>query len=131
MKTTSEPDGPLLDVIVIGGGQAGLATAWYLRRAGLSHVVLDAEEKPGGLYDALGVCVPEHRARLRELVDDHFRLAALVRDAGERARRAHGTEADVVLGEVARLAAALADHERRELEMVQAATAGDRSAAPA
>ena len=50
MKTTSEPDGPLLDVIVIGGGQAGLATAWYLRRAGLSHVVLDAEEKPGGAW---------------------------------------------------------------------------------
>jgi hypothetical protein len=39
----------------------------------------NAEEKPGGLYDALGACVPEHRALVRELVDDHFRLAARAR----------------------------------------------------
>ncbi|MDZ4112960.1 MAG: ArsO family NAD(P)H-dependent flavin-containing monooxygenase [Brevundimonas sp.] len=47
---TSEADGDLLDVIVIGGGQAGLATAWYLRRARLSYVVLDAGEAPGGAW---------------------------------------------------------------------------------
>lgn len=50
LETTSEADGSLLDVIVIGGGQAGLATAYYLRRAGLNYVVLDAEEKPGGAW---------------------------------------------------------------------------------
>lgn len=38
------------DVIVIGGGQAGLAVAYYLRRAGLSFVVLDAGEGPGGAW---------------------------------------------------------------------------------
>lgn len=38
------------DVIVIGGGQAGLATAYYLRRAGLSFVILDAGEGPGGAW---------------------------------------------------------------------------------
>ncbi|MFT0861975.1 ArsO family NAD(P)H-dependent flavin-containing monooxygenase [Ancylobacter sp. G4_0304] len=38
------------DVIVIGGGQAGLAIAYYLRRAGLSFVILDAGEGPGGAW---------------------------------------------------------------------------------
>lgn len=47
---TSEPDPDILDVIVIGGGQAGLATAWYLRRTGLNHVVLDAGPLPGGAW---------------------------------------------------------------------------------
>lgn len=50
MNTTNEPDPALLDVIVIGGGQAGLATAYYLRRAGLSYAVLDAGETPGGAW---------------------------------------------------------------------------------
>lgn len=47
---TSEADVALLDVIVIGGGQAGLATAYYLRRAGLSFAVLDAGSEPGGAW---------------------------------------------------------------------------------
>ena len=39
-----------LDVAVIGGGQAGLAFGYYLRRAGLSFVILDSEEGPGGAW---------------------------------------------------------------------------------
>ena len=38
------------DVAVIGGGQAGLAVAYYLRRAGLDFLVLDAEDRPGGAW---------------------------------------------------------------------------------
>jgi len=38
------------DVVVIGGGQAGLAVAYYLRRAGLDFVVLDAADGPGGAW---------------------------------------------------------------------------------
>lgn len=38
------------DVVVIGAGQAGLATGFYLRRTGLSFVLLDAEEGPGGAW---------------------------------------------------------------------------------
>jgi len=38
------------DVVVIGGGQAGMACGYYLRRAGLSYVILDAQEGPGGAW---------------------------------------------------------------------------------
>ncbi len=30
-----------VDVAIIGGGQAGLATSWYLTQAGVDHVVLE------------------------------------------------------------------------------------------
>ena len=36
--------------MVVGGGQAGLATAFYLRRAGLGFVVLDDQDRPGGAW---------------------------------------------------------------------------------
>lgn len=39
-----------LDVAIIGGGQAGLATAYYLRRTGLRFAILDAEDAPGGAW---------------------------------------------------------------------------------
>jgi cation diffusion facilitator CzcD-associated flavoprotein CzcO len=37
-------------VAVIGGGQAGLAVAYYLRRAGLDFRVLDSGDRPGGAW---------------------------------------------------------------------------------
>ncbi|GAA1228486.1 ArsO family NAD(P)H-dependent flavin-containing monooxygenase [Prauserella halophila] len=39
-----------VDVVVIGGGQAGLAAGYFLRRAGLRFVVLDAQDDPGGAW---------------------------------------------------------------------------------
>jgi hypothetical protein len=38
------------DVIVIGGGQSGLAVGYYLRRSGLSFVILDQEKEAGGSW---------------------------------------------------------------------------------
>ncbi|TVP47174.1 MAG: NAD(P)/FAD-dependent oxidoreductase [Gemmatimonadales bacterium] len=38
------------DVLVIGGGQSGLAVAYYLRRTGLSWTILDAQPEPGGAW---------------------------------------------------------------------------------
>ncbi|GGD28302.1 ArsO family NAD(P)H-dependent flavin-containing monooxygenase [Nocardioides daphniae] len=43
-----------IEVVVIGGGQAGLATGFYLRRGGLvpgrDFVVVDAADRPGGAW---------------------------------------------------------------------------------
>ncbi|HET7142210.1 MAG TPA: ArsO family NAD(P)H-dependent flavin-containing monooxygenase [Candidatus Limnocylindria bacterium] len=39
-----------VDVVVIGGGQAGLAAGYYLRRTGLDFVILDAGSGPGGAW---------------------------------------------------------------------------------
>ncbi|MER5306764.1 ArsO family NAD(P)H-dependent flavin-containing monooxygenase [Streptomyces sp. NPDC002773] len=39
-----------LDVVVIGGGQAGLAAGYHLRRLGLDFAVLDAQPTPGGAW---------------------------------------------------------------------------------
>jgi putative flavoprotein involved in K+ transport len=38
------------DVIVIGGGQSGLAVGYYLRRSGLSFVILDNQDEAGGAW---------------------------------------------------------------------------------
>jgi cation diffusion facilitator CzcD-associated flavoprotein CzcO len=38
------------DVIVIGGGQSGLATGYYLRRTKLNFLILDAQKKAGGAW---------------------------------------------------------------------------------
>jgi glycine/D-amino acid oxidase-like deaminating enzyme len=33
-----------VNVAIIGAGQAGLATSWYLKQAGIDHVVLEANQ---------------------------------------------------------------------------------------
>lgn len=38
------------DVIVVGGGQSGLAVGYYLRRTGLTFAILDKEEASGGAW---------------------------------------------------------------------------------
>ncbi len=44
-----DPD-RVLDALVIGAGQAGLSTSHHLARRGIDHVVLDADERPGGAW---------------------------------------------------------------------------------
>ncbi|WP_447006013.1 NAD(P)-binding domain-containing protein [Saccharothrix isguenensis] len=39
-----------MDVVVIGAGQAGLSAAYFVKRADLDHVVLDAGEGAGGAW---------------------------------------------------------------------------------
>lgn len=40
----------ILDSLVIGAGQAGLSTSYHLKRRGIDHLVLDANEHPGGAW---------------------------------------------------------------------------------
>ncbi|ASU84310.1 pyridine nucleotide-disulfide oxidoreductase [Nocardiopsis gilva YIM 90087] len=62
--TSSAP----LDAVVIGGGQAGLATGYFLRRAHLDFAILDAEERPGGswqhYWDSLRLFSPAEHSPL-------------------------------------------------------------------
>ena len=58
---------------------------------------------------------------LAGLVDDHFRIAAALRDMRDRARQALGSPHDSLLGEAVRLAQVLGEHEKREHAMVDAA----------
>lgn len=47
----SEPaTGEVLDSVVIGAGQAGLSSSFHLRRLGIGHVVLDANDAAGGAW---------------------------------------------------------------------------------
>ncbi len=40
----------IFDVIIIGGGQAGLAVGYYLRRAQLDFIILDNQSQSGGAW---------------------------------------------------------------------------------
>jgi putative flavoprotein involved in K+ transport len=37
-----------IDTLVIGGGQAGLATSYWLTKSGVDHLVLEQRDRPGG-----------------------------------------------------------------------------------
>jgi cation diffusion facilitator CzcD-associated flavoprotein CzcO len=43
-------DVEVLESVVIGAGQAGLSTSYHLARRGVRHVVLDADDAPGGAW---------------------------------------------------------------------------------
>lgn len=46
----TRPETPFHQVLIVGGGQSGLATAFYLLRAGIDVLVLDDQEAPGGAW---------------------------------------------------------------------------------
>lgn len=57
-----------VDVLVIGGGQAGLAASWRLAQAGIGHLVVDASARVGDSwrdrYDSLTLFTPRHLSDL-------------------------------------------------------------------
>jgi putative flavoprotein involved in K+ transport len=70
-----QPNRERYDVIVIGGGQAGLSVGYYLARRGLKFVILDAHERVGDSWrkrwDSLRLFTP---ARFDALVGMPFPL---------------------------------------------------------
>ncbi|UNK72230.1 NAD(P)-binding domain-containing protein [Microbacterium sp. H1-D42] len=81
--------------IVIGAGQAGLSASYHLSRLGIDHVVLDADERPGGAW--------QHRWDALTMNDVH-RVAEL---PGEQAPALSTARANQIVP------AYFADYERR------------------
>ena len=58
----------VLDVLVIGGGQSGLACGYFLRRAGLQYLIVDNQEAGGGAWlhgwDSLTLFSPAQHSSL-------------------------------------------------------------------
>ena len=56
------------DVVIIGGGQAGLSTSWFLAQAGIDHVVLEragiAHEWRDSRWDNFTLVTPNWQCRL-------------------------------------------------------------------
>jgi putative flavoprotein involved in K+ transport len=50
VTASSRTGSAVLEALVIGGGQAGLAAGYHLNRAGLSFEILEAADKPGGSW---------------------------------------------------------------------------------
>jgi len=61
-------DGRHLEVVVVGGGQAGLSLSWHLVRAGVGHVVLErataAHDWADRRWDAFTLVTPNWQCRL-------------------------------------------------------------------
>ena len=76
------------------------------------------EEQPGGLYDAMGVRIPDARGQVGQLVDDHFRLVSIARDLAQEALTP-GVATAALQQQALRLANYLADHEQREQHLVR------------
>ena len=50
MPDRASKDAHAADVVVIGGGQAGLAVGYFLRRSTIDYAIIDAEAGPGGAW---------------------------------------------------------------------------------
>ncbi|WP_399036971.1 FAD-dependent oxidoreductase [Streptomyces sp. ASQP_92] len=105
MQTVEFPSfGPLdaateVDAAVIGGGIAGLSTAWELARAGLSVIVLEADRLAGGVTGhTTGKVTALHTAVYDTLRDKHGEEAARLYARSQSAALRHVVEVAERLG---------------------------------
>ncbi|MFD3869274.1 FAD-dependent oxidoreductase [Streptomyces sp. NPDC058623] len=105
MRTTDFPSFPSLtapvevDVAVVGGGIAGLSTAWELARAGLGVLVLEADRIASGVTGhTTGKLTALHTAVYETLRTRHGDDAARLYAASQSAALAHVIEVAEELG---------------------------------
>ncbi|MEV0430928.1 NAD(P)/FAD-dependent oxidoreductase [Micromonospora sp. NPDC050495] len=128
----------LIDIVVVGGGQSGLAAAGALRRAGRRPVILEAGEEPVGswprYYDSLTLFSPARYSSLpglpfegdpdrypyRDEVVDYLRRYAATLDADIRT----GQRVVEVTADGPRFGVHLADGDVLAARSVVAATGG-------
>lgn len=79
------------------------------------------EETTKGLYDTLGLCAPQHRAEIRELVNDHRRIAVSLRRISKRAREGMKRPYRELREEAMALLEEIQAHEAREHEIAHQA----------
>ncbi|MGM9348268.1 ArsO family NAD(P)H-dependent flavin-containing monooxygenase [Streptomyces salinarius] len=106
------------DVVVVGGGQAGLAAGYHLCRQGLDFVILDADAAPGGswqhMWDSLHLFSPAQYSSLpgrlmptqaRETYPDAGHVVDYLTDYEKRYDLPvqHGTRVDAVRRDAGRL----------------------------
>ncbi|MBI3916472.1 MAG: protoporphyrinogen oxidase [Betaproteobacteria bacterium] len=77
-----------LDVLVVGGGISGLASAWWLQREGLSVALWESEARPGGKIrtDLVGGYLTEQAAAV--LMNFRPEVTQLVAETGLDAHKA-------------------------------------------
>ncbi len=95
-----------------------LSAAEELRTALMSHFA--HEEHPGGLYDSLKFCVPQHREELAQLVEDHGQITVAVWQLCQSARNPKA-DLQALRREAAQIVKKLHHHEKREHEMAHQA----------
>jgi hemerythrin len=77
------------------------------------------EEEPEGLYDVVSVHAPQYKTPLGNLVNEHYRILAEVRELSQKARELLERSHEDLRGEAQRLADLLMDHESREDEIAE------------
>lgn len=94
----------LVDVLVVGAGQAGLAASWRLKRAGCSHLIVDASKAIGDSwrrrYQSLVLFTPRGLSALpgKSLAGDEQGYATRLEFADYLERYAESNELPVMSG---------------------------------
>ena len=120
-----------VDTLVVGAGQAGLAAGMALRRAGLSFMIVDAADQPGGswarYYDSLTLFSPSRFSSLPGLRLPGRRGRYPTRDEVTRYLRNYATHFQLPVRTSARVLDASWDGEAFEMTLADGARLAARS----